>query len=610
MRRAARTAAAVAALALCLGAAPAARATEPLFSFTGPSVIPASNPFRDFRGPCGLAVDGGGRLYVSAYYNDAFYVFAGGGLPAAGFVLQKVGIDPLDGPCGLAVDAVGRLYVNSYHRQVLRFLPSSFPPSSNTTYGPPTAIDTATPTGVAVEPATGRVFVDDRTHVAVYDSAGAPMAPFQIGAGSIGDGYGVAVSATSGLVYVPDAADDVVEVYNPDLDPDHPVATISGPPGGFSSLVDSAVAVDDQSGDVYVSDRLSSRFTEHPEAAIHVFDATGAYQGRLKYNVVYGAPVGLAVDNSAQATNGRVYVTSGNAAGGRVLVYPRGAATTVAAPPLGLPGDGLGKDGNEDEMAGADGRCAHPCGGGAPVSPKPERSVTVEDGPLRLSLAGELAPRRLSRQGGTPVGVEVGWKIATTDGSPPPTLKSVRLEINRNGRFHFAGLPVCPYAKIHPASTARALANCRSALVGMGRFEAIVGLGGQEPYASRGRMLLFNGRERGRHVLFGQMYSAYPFASSFAIRFDVENLGGGGAYGTALTARLPRALREWGSLVEVDMRLYRRFTHAGRRHSFLTAGCPTPEGPGEVLFFLARASFDFTAGYHRALNLLGSCKGR
>ena len=70
-----------------------------------------------------------------------------------------------------AVGRGGELYVNSYHRAVQRYGPSfGFAP------GPVLSgagADSAHPTGVAVDPASGRVYVDERTYLGVSDPSGA-----------------------------------------------------------------------------------------------------------------------------------------------------------------------------------------------------------------------------------------------------------------------------------------------------------------------------------------------------------------------------------------------------------------------------------------------------
>jgi hypothetical protein len=338
------------------GAGPAPAATEPLFVFS-PQPLPPPEPWPSpdgyLNGPCGLALDSTGRFYVADRYHDAVDAFTS----AHEYVTQLR--SGLEGPCGLAVDPAGRLYVNSYHRGVRRY-------GASPSFGAGTAIDPGPATGVAVDPATGDIYVDKRTHLAAYDPSGAPVEeggePLRIGESTLKDGYGLAVSgfegdsehaSTAGYLYVPDAAADTVKVYDPatGADPVEPAQTIDGdetPNGAFTSLRDSAVAVDDATGEIYVLDDLQSAHAEQPKAVVWVFSPSGAYEGHLEYEVVDGAPTGLAVDNSGGAggegegEGGRVYVTSGNTHHGGLYAYAPGsastgppAAPTIPPPPLG-----------------------------------------------------------------------------------------------------------------------------------------------------------------------------------------------------------------------------------------------------------------------------------
>jgi hypothetical protein len=228
-------------------------------------------------------------------------------------------------------------------------------------------------------------------------------------------------------------------------------------------------------------------------------------------------------------------------------------------------------------------------------------------GNLRLEVSAKLSPHRLPREERRPVAVSLAWKLATTDASQPPTLEKLQIEINRNGILDPTGLPICPYRKIQPASTSRALKECRASLVGRGSFAALVGLEGQESYLASGKMVVFNSERAGKPVLFGQIYSSYPFAHSFVIVFEVGKRRHGD-FGTTLTATLPPSLRAWGNLTEIRMRLARRFGYQGKQRSFLSAGCPAPQGIASVSFPLARASFAFAGARTLSLTLLGSCR--
>lgn len=234
---------------------------------------------------------------------------------------------------------------------------------------------------------------------------------------------------------------------------------------------------------------------------------------------------------------------------------------------------------------------------------------TQKVGDMLVNVSAKLAPKRLPRSGSAPVSVSVGWKISSTDGTEPSTLRTVKIAINGNGILNSTGLAPCPYAKIQPASTQRALSNCRASLVGTGNFAAQVGLEGQENYVAKGRMVIFNGLEHNKPVLYGQIYTGYPFAASFVIVFKVSKHKRG-TYGTTLSATLPVSLRDWGNLTEVNMRLSRKYFYRGRRRSFLTASCPTPKGFGTVPFHLAQTSFAFENGKKTTSTLTETCKVR
>ena len=233
----------------------------------------------------------------------------------------------------------------------------------------------------------------------------------------------------------------------------------------------------------------------------------------------------------------------------------------------------------------------------------------AQKGNLRVTVDGKLKPKKLPRKGTVPIAVSVGGKISTTDGTLPPQLKTLRIELNRNGRLDYEGLPTCKFSRIQPGSSSRALSQCRSSLVGRGSFTANITLAGQEPYPTRGRLLVFNSRRGRKPVLYGHIYSPKPFATSFVIVFKIQRLRKG-TYGTALNAPLPKAMDAWGRLTGLDMTLSRRFSVGGRRHSYISAGCPAPRGFPGADFPLARTSFAFDGGTKLTSTLSSTCKAR
>lgn len=233
----------------------------------------------------------------------------------------------------------------------------------------------------------------------------------------------------------------------------------------------------------------------------------------------------------------------------------------------------------------------------------------AQKGNLRVTTKGELSPKKLPRRGTAPIKVSVGGKFASTDGALPPQLKSMKIELNRHGRLETNGLPECRIAQIDPASTRRALRACKRALVGSGRFEVEVVLAGQEPYPTSGRLLVFNGKYKGKKALLGQIYSAKPFANSFVIPFAISRKRKG-RYGLVLTSTLPKALTSWGHITGLSLNLKRTYSHKGRKRSVVSAGCPAPKGFPGALFALARTTFRFAGGTRVSSGLTRSCKVR
>ena len=302
-------------LLAALSAAPAGAAeplNHPFLPGLSEEIHPQSGGFLD---ACGAAVNPtNGNLYVSDYYRHAIDVFSSEGH----YLTQIAKEDAIDGPCGLAFDTSGDLYVNNYHRDVVEFTPAEIP------NGAGKVIDSAHPTGVAVDPATGNLYVDDRTYVAVYE---APVGPGEepvakIGLGSLEEGYGVAVSgfaATKGDVYVADAATGTVRVYGPSGEQLAPIDGAGTPQGGFNSLADASLAVDQSNGHLFVVDDTQPGF-EHPAAVVDEFNATGDYRGRLPHAILDAEPTGLAVSGG-----GDVFATSGNWEEAGVDVFGPGA---------------------------------------------------------------------------------------------------------------------------------------------------------------------------------------------------------------------------------------------------------------------------------------------
>jgi hypothetical protein len=235
----------------------------------------------------------------------------------------------------------------------------------------------------------------------------------------------------------------------------------------------------------------------------------------------------------------------------------------------------------------------------------PAVAEVTQQGTLRVSFEGGIAPHALPRVGKAPVAVTLAGNIKTTDGQDPPQLRTISLAINKNGKLDYQGLPRCNFHQIQPASTLEATESCRKSLVGKGSFKANVALPEQSPFPSNGTILAFNGNLHGKPVIYAHIYGTQPLPTSFTLPFHIKQ--GKGSYATMLIADLPQVAAEWGFVRSVSLTLQRKFSYRGKTHSYLSAGCPAPKGFPGATFAFAKASFGFEDGRTLRSTMTRSC---
>lgn len=233
-------------------------------------------------------------------------------------------------------------------------------------------------------------------------------------------------------------------------------------------------------------------------------------------------------------------------------------------------------------------------------------ATVVQHGTLRVTVSSLIQPYRLSRTGMDPIAVFIAGHIATADREIPPQLERLTIKVNRHGLLQSKGLPVCRVAQIQPSTTERALDICGPALIGSGQFWANIVLPDQGAYPTHGRLLIFNGREKGRPAILAHVFTSDPFASSFVIVFRIRRLSGG-VYGTQLTASLPHALGDWGYLDRIKLTLRRDYRYRGQLRSYFNAGCPAPRGFEQTVFPLALATFSFAGQIQLTTTVIKNC---
>jgi hypothetical protein len=232
--------------------------------------------------------------------------------------------------------------------------------------------------------------------------------------------------------------------------------------------------------------------------------------------------------------------------------------------------------------------------------------VQVKD--LRVSFGASFTPHALPRARAAPIRVKVAGGIATTDGSHPPALRRLEIALNRNGRLSTRGLPTCTGAELQSTTTEAALALCRPALVGRGRFGASLAFN-PATVPNSGRVLVFNSRRSGRPALLLHLYGTVPVRATFVLPLTIEHRRRGN-FGTVLTATIPKLAGGVDSVTEIEVTVGREYSFEGRRRSFLSASCAAPAGFPGAVFPFARGSFYFVHGVKAVSTLTRDCHVR
>lgn len=230
-----------------------------------------------------------------------------------------------------------------------------------------------------------------------------------------------------------------------------------------------------------------------------------------------------------------------------------------------------------------------------------------QQGDLRVKFNAHFTPHSLPRAHAAPIQVEIRGAVSTTDGSHPPPLRWLEVELNRNGQLTAAGLPVCSASLLQSTTTEQALARCRSAVVGRGEFQAVVALGEDVP--TSGKVIAFNSHLDGKPALLLHFFSGVPARFTLVVPLRITRKSHG-AFGTLLRTHVPKLAGGLGSITQVDLTIGRRYSSGGRKRSYLSAACSAPKGINIAPFNFARARFRFENGVEFHPKLTDFCQVR
>jgi hypothetical protein len=206
-------------------------------------------------------------------------------------------------------------------------------------------------------------------------------------------------------------------------------------------------------------------------------------------------------------------------------------------------------------------------------------------GNLVIEDNGGISPTKLPMHRQAPISAYLSDRLGTTDGTHPPPVQEVAVDLDRNIQVNARGLPVCRRGQLDATTTGAARKVCGAALVGSGTDAAEVAFPEQAPFTATGPVLLFNGGVHGDTTfLLIHTYLAVPTPTAVVATVKISRAPG--RYGLHAVVDVPRIAGGAGSVTQFKLRIDRRFTYKGRRQSFLTASCPSGHSlvKGRALF--------------------------
>lgn len=207
-------------------------------------------------------------------------------------------------------------------------------------------------------------------------------------------------------------------------------------------------------------------------------------------------------------------------------------------------------------------------------------------GSLYLADNGGISPSTLPKHSYAPITARLVGEIGTSDGSHPPAVRTISLDIDKTIDINAVGLPTCKANRIEVRTTAAAKSACGNAIVGSGKGEVEVAFPEQAPFTAVGPVVVFNGGVRGRTTLvLLHAYVAVPAPTAIVTRATVSRIHRG-RFGLHVEAQIPKIAGGAGSVTKFALKIGRKFTYKGQKKSFLVASCPTGSWvtKGNVLF--------------------------
>jgi len=199
--------------------------------------------------------------------------------------------------------------------------------------------------------------------------------------------------------------------------------------------------------------------------------------------------------------------------------------------------------------------------------------VSATIGPLFVSTTATMQPRELPKRGNAPITLKSVTRIATKDGSTPPTLASLEFLIDKHGSLNSKAFPVCAPARLEGTTPAQARKRCAGALVGKGKGAALVTMPGRAPFKISSAVSFFNGPPSGgKPTLIAHAYETVPAPKTLLMPIVIERVSKG-RYGFQVRVEIPEIAGGHGAPTLAEASIGATRVRHGKEVGYINAHC-------------------------------------
>jgi hypothetical protein len=200
--------------------------------------------------------------------------------------------------------------------------------------------------------------------------------------------------------------------------------------------------------------------------------------------------------------------------------------------------------------------------------------VRIQAGNIIAIGEGGFTPTALPKSKDAPITIFGKGRLTTADGTLPPVLKTIDFEFDKHGSVQTEGLPKCTSGQLQTTTVPAARKRCPGAIVGTGFGRAVVKFPEQPGIPVSSPITIFNGPTiKGDPSVFAHFYTTVPAPVAFVVPIRIETIHNG-RYGYRVNTTIPKIAGGAGIPLSGQIRIGRKWTYKGVKHSYINARCP------------------------------------